>query len=255
MQEGVLLWHLYVTKRRIPSLAWSDLSMGRPLCLHCSSKCQKKKRWRRIKDSDGHWFCFSDEAGQAAVRTQSLSLKKHKKEPFWIASPWCLRGNWKSSPDVFSHNHNICLISGKRRIRFLASFPSPFPLQSSFLPSSTNPPSVLSLPSSRSLQAEQVKSADLLLLIWGFDWYYCKAWLERNRCVEIRRTHRNQRAIEWKQTHFNYLFCVCACVCSCLQMLSRAQYRIVLWLRGRITDLFVLVFIWAQILSMFSLVP
>lgn len=144
----------------------------------------------------------------------SLSLKKHKKEPFWIASPWCLRGNWKSSPDVFSHHHNICLISGKRRIRFLASFPSPFPLQFSFLPSSTNPPSVFSLPSSRSLQAEQVKSADLLLLIWGFDWYYCKAWLERNRCVEIRRTHRNQRAIEWKQTHLNYLFCVCVLVCA-----------------------------------------
>lgn len=62
--EGVLLWHFYITwRRRISSLAWSDLSMGFPLCRHYSSHCAEKtkslpKRQRKILTDGGSVFAM-----------------------------------------------------------------------------------------------------------------------------------------------------------------------------------------------------
>lgn len=79
---------------------------------------------------------------------------------------------------MFSATITISALYQKKEARLRAGFLS-FTFSSAVhFPSFFQQPSQhFLLPSSRSLWAEQVKSADLLLLIWGFDWYYCKAWL------------------------------------------------------------------------------
>lgn len=170
---------------------------------------KKRKHWCRIKDSDGCWFCFCDEAGQAAVRTRSLSLKNTRRnlseslhhDAFeaignlhqMFSATITISALYQENGAFASWHPFLHLSSAVHFLSFFHKSSLHFPF-----------------PSSRSLWEEQVKSADLLLLIWGFDWYYCKSWLE---CVEIRRTHRKKsKTCDWVKTNTFELFILCVCV-------------------------------------------
>lgn len=153
VRDGVLLWHFYISRRRISSLAWSDPSMGLPLCLHCSSHCAEKtkslpKCQKRKENTDVESKILTG-AGSVFVMRQvrqrwglGVYLSKTREGTFlnhFTTMPSrqleiftrCFQPQSQYLPYIRKTAH---LLPG------ILSFT--FPLQFTFLPSSTNPPSI-----------------------------------------------------------------------------------------------------------------
>lgn len=112
------------------------------------------------------WFCFYDEAGQAAVRDSEFIAQKNRRRNLsesFHHDAFKAIGNLHQ---MFSATITISALYQKKEARLRAGFLS-FTFSSAvhFPSFFQQPPLHFLLPSSRSLWAEQVKSADLLLLI------------------------------------------------------------------------------------------